>query len=178
MDSFKPRKIKALILTLRPYLEYCVPFWVFYFKKKKEEEEVQRSARNLLIRELETKPAKRNGKNRKKFSSESSKKSKKSDCQRKGNEEWLKELEKFNLEKIKPKEVITAFFKLLKGLHTEVGQHLFSSVPDCKTGNNGLNFEQEDQLHVGINHLEMWWFTPLLTGWDHFLGMVSYRFML
>ncbi|XP_061465222.1 uncharacterized protein LOC133376667 isoform X2 [Rhineura floridana] len=47
-----------------------------------------------------------------------------------------------------------AFFKCLKGCHTEEGQDLFSIVPECKTQNNGLKLQEARfQLNIKKNIL-------------------------
>ena len=46
----------------------------------------------------------------------------------------------------------TALFKDLKGCHTEEGQDLFSTLPECRTWNNGLKL-QEARFPVDIRKM-------------------------
>ena len=57
-------------------------------------------------------------------------------------EERLKELDMFSLDKRRLRGDMIALFKYLKCCHTEEGQDLFSIIPDCRTRNNGLKFQE------------------------------------
>ena len=47
-----------------------------------------------------------------------------------------------------------ALFKYLKGCHTEKGQDLFSILPECRTRNNGLKFQEASfRLDIRKNFL-------------------------
>ena len=47
-----------------------------------------------------------------------------------------------------------AFFKYLKGCHTEEGQDLFSIIPECRTCNNGLQLQKARfRLNIRKNFL-------------------------
>ena len=57
-------------------------------------------------------------------------------------EERLKELGMFSLQKRGLRGDMVAFFKYLKGCHTEEGRDLFSIFPESTTRNNGLKLQE------------------------------------
>ena len=57
-------------------------------------------------------------------------------------EERLKELGMYSFEKRRLRSDMIALFKYLKGCHTEEGQDLFSTIPECRTRNNGLKLKE------------------------------------